>query len=146
MRFQLNVLVYISRIFSTGKPTVTTTQSIVSTDFGKEVTLRCIVNATPKITKIYWYKKINSQSHVTFIYAGFPGMSGSTVETPSLTIKSGTPANNGTYSCVAENIVGITGSEPVILIVRAGNYFHRYNVTQTQINFVETLFEKNKQC
>ncbi|VDH95558.1 Hypothetical predicted protein [Mytilus galloprovincialis] len=108
-----------------GKPTVTTTQSIVSTDFGKELTLTCIVNATPKITKIYWYKKVNSQNHVTFIYAGFPGMSGSTVETPSLTIKSGTPANNGTYSCVAENVVGITGSKPVILIVRAGNYFHR---------------------
>ncbi|XP_052080992.1 immunoglobulin superfamily member 10-like [Mytilus californianus] len=101
------------------KPTVITTQSIVSTNFGKEVTLRCIVNATPKITKIYWYKKINSQNHVTFIHDGFPGMSGSTVETPSLTIKSGTPANDGNYSCVAENVVGITGSKPVILIVRA---------------------------
>ncbi|CAC5425483.1 unnamed protein product [Mytilus coruscus] len=102
-----------------GKPTVTTTQSIVSTNFGKEVTLTCIVHATPKITKIYWYKKINGQNHVTFIYDGFPGMSGSTVETPSLTIKSGTPANDGNYSCVAENVVGTTGSKPVILIVRA---------------------------
>ncbi|CAC5388894.1 unnamed protein product [Mytilus coruscus] len=102
-----------------GKPKVTTTSSVVTANFGNEVTLACIVNATPTQNRIYWYKKVNDLNHITFINDGFPGMSGSTVESPSLIIKHATPANDGNYSCFAENAVGITESKPVKLIVRA---------------------------
>lgn len=98
-------------------------------NYGDEVTLECIVRATPKEFEIYWYKNINGQNHVTFINEKFPGISGSSVETPSLTIKYTTPANEGIYSCYAQNAAGVTASKTIKLIVEAGNYFYLISIT-----------------
>lgn len=95
-------------------------------NYGEEVTLECIVSATPKPSKIYWYRTINSQNHFTYINEKFPGISGSSVETPSLTIKYVTPANEGSYICYARNAAGVSKSKPVKLVVEAGNFFLLY--------------------
>lgn len=105
------------------KPTVTTTPSVLKVNFGDKITLGCLVNAFPQPTKIYWTKRNNDISPIVLINKEFPGISGSSIETPSLTIEYATPANKGYYSCFAENTAGVTESKPVNLIVLAGNYY-----------------------
>ncbi|CAC5364616.1 unnamed protein product [Mytilus coruscus] len=101
------------------KPQVTTTSPVLKANYGDAVTLECIVNAAPKTFDIYWYKKINGQNQFTYINEKFPGISGSSVETPSLTIDYATPANEGSYRCYARNEAGVTESKPVKLVVEA---------------------------
>ncbi|CAC5364614.1 HMCN [Mytilus coruscus] len=101
------------------KPNVTTTSSVMKANFGDAVTLECITNAFPKPRNIYWIKRNNDHSPIVLINKEFPGIFGSSIETPSLTIQYATPANKGYYSCFAENTAGVTESKPVNLIVLA---------------------------
>ncbi|CAG2192940.1 HMCN [Mytilus edulis] len=101
------------------KPTVTTTSSILNANFGDSVTIGCIVHAIPTPRKIYWKKRINNHTSTMSINKECPGISGSSIETPSLTINYATPANEGYYSCFVENTAGVTESKPVNLIVLA---------------------------
>ncbi|CAG2221471.1 HMCN [Mytilus edulis] len=101
------------------KPTVTTTSSILNANFGDSVTIECIVHAIPTPRNIYWKKRINNHTPTMSINKECPGISGSSIETPSLTINYATPVNERYYSCFVENAAGVTESKPVNLIVLA---------------------------
>lgn len=99
----------------------------MNANFGDSVTIECIVHAIPTPRKIYWKKRINNNTPTMSINKECPGISGSSIATPSLTINYATPANEGYYSCFVENAAGVTESKPVNLIVLACNYLKVIN-------------------
>lgn len=88
-------------------------------DYGKSVTLGCVVTANPVHSKVYWQKIKNNQ--VTTIdaaaIANNARYSGSTTGSPSLTISNVNLDDAASYICFAENSVGVGQSSQTRVVI-----------------------------
>ncbi|CAG2188581.1 unnamed protein product [Mytilus edulis] len=119
-------------------PTVTITNAAYNTTYGYNVTLECMIVSFPKHINVYWQHIYNKT--VLNITSDSPGVYGSKVTDPSLSILHVTAEDSGDYICFAVNIVGTGNSEPTSLTVlgeiptvtikhAAYNTTYGYNVT-----------------
>lgn len=105
-----------TRLLVTGAlPVVTTYLPTYFVEYGKTFTLPCSVLSTPVQTNVYWEKTVHGRD--TFIYSGTTGTRGISLSSPSLTIDSVVETDNGNYTCIAINSLGITQSMTSSLIV-----------------------------
>lgn len=91
-------------------------------DYGNTVTLECTVTANPGHTYVYW-QKIKSGVTSTIdasTVANDSRLSGSAVNTPSLTITNVNLNDIASYICFAQNSVGIGQSAQTSLVVSGG--------------------------
>ncbi|CAG2184533.1 unnamed protein product [Mytilus edulis] len=102
----------------TGIPIVTNTNAEYNSTFGSIVTLECNISSSPNLNMVYW-QKISNET-VSNITSDSPGVYGSTVTNPSLTIQYVTTKDSGQYICYGQNIVGIGRSEPATLTILGG--------------------------
>ena len=100
-------------------PTVTATQQSYSVALDDQVTLGCLVAGTPTPTAVIW--EFTNQAGTTLTPA-IDGVkySGSTMATPSLTIRNADTSDHGNYVCKATNSVGTGTSDPIYLYVTGG--------------------------
>lgn len=82
--------------------------------FGNTVVLDCQVNANPLVTTVFWQMPNRT---IDMTANNFSMYSGSTVQSPSLTIISTTHADIGDYVCFATNAVGTGSSSQTFLDV-----------------------------
>lgn len=89
--------------------------------YGRSLTIECSVQASdnsPSVLEIYW-KYINN-GVITKIDQYTDGISGSSIETPSLTILIMTSSESGIYTCFARNNLGTGQSKQVNVTVTGG--------------------------
>lgn len=121
---------YMIKILIIGIPVVTILQPSYTTNYGDPVTLECTVTSNPLHTIVTWQKIVNGQP--SSLNLGNSGKySGSTVNTPSLTISSTNLGDPGVYRCLATNVVGTGQSQDTTLTVNGG---------QSTDNFEEFFF------
>ena len=106
-------------------PSVQVLQPQYSVNFGDSVTLECVVSGNPTHTSVSWLRVINGQtSSVNF---GLNKYSGSTVNTPSLTVNSAEISDEGNYICTATNSIGTGQSSQTFLDVVGSMYTNIFN-------------------
>ena len=91
-------------------------------DYGKTVKLECTVTANPAHTSVYWQKirnGVTSTIDATTV-TNDARLSGSTVNTPSITITNVNLNDIASYICFAQNSVGIGQSAQTSLVVSGG--------------------------
>ena len=94
---------------------LSTTYSVL---FGGTIDLGCQVKANPSATNVYWQKLLNGVLiTVDMSTNNFNKYSGSTVQSPSLTIISTTESDQGNYICSAINSAGTSSSSQTFLDV-----------------------------
>lgn len=104
-----------------GIPSVAVLSNSYSVVVSGTVTLQCVVNANPIHTVVQWQKIVNGQ--ITNINLGNNNrLSGSTVNSPSLTISQSQFADEGNYICTATNPVGTGTSQQTFLDVTGSMY------------------------
>lgn len=97
-------------------PVVQVLQNTYNVQVGNVVTLQCTVTANPTHTSVQWQRLVNGQT--TTINLGSVGKySGSSVNTPSLTINNAANSDEGYYICQATNSVGTGQSSQTYLDV-----------------------------
>ena len=91
-------------------------------DYGKTVKLECTVTANPGHTSVYWQKIRNGVTSTidASTVANDVRLSGSTDNTPSLTIANVNLNDIASYICFAQNSVGIGQSAQTNLVVSGG--------------------------
>ncbi|CAC5381889.1 unnamed protein product [Mytilus coruscus] len=99
-------------------PEVSVPNLAVNVNFGDSVNLRCNVTAKSLHNFVYWEHKDTFATRR--ILTGTVGTEGSTVETPSLTLKYATNTVSGLYTCFARNAVGTSKSSTINLTVYGG--------------------------
>ncbi|CAG2194109.1 HMCN [Mytilus edulis] len=114
-------------------PVVTAGQTIYSTNIGNNITLICIVSAIPTLTAVYWTRQISNGNTVTLNPASSTKYSGSTIQSPSLTIINVELSEEGNYICHATNAVGTRQSSQTFLDV----IVYIPNVTVSRVSSVE---------
>ncbi|VDH91359.1 Hypothetical predicted protein, partial [Mytilus galloprovincialis] len=107
-------------------PSVQILSNYYSVIFGNTVVLDCQVNANPLVTTVFWQMPNRT---IDMTANNFSMYSGSTVQSPSLTIISTTHADIGDYVCFATNAVG-TGSSSQTFLDVIGN-IPTLNITQS---------------
>ena len=111
--FKYNLFFFLSDV-----PTVQVLSNAYSVIFGTTVVLGCRVISNPPATYVYWQHIVNGVLiTVDMSTNNFNKYSGSTVQSPSLTIISNTEADEGNYMCSATNAVGTTNSTQTFLDV-----------------------------
>lgn len=111
--------------FFVALPVVTTDLPTYFVKYGKNITLPCSVSSTPIQSNVYWEKTVDDRD--TFIYSGTTGTRGISLSSPSLTIDSVLETDNGNYTCIAINSLGITQSMTSSLTV-LGGMFHIFTL------------------
>jgi hypothetical protein len=101
-------------------PVVTVLQLYYSVTLGGTVTLGCTVTASPTHTSVQWQRIQNGVT--SSINLGSNKYSGSTVNSPSLTIINADQNDNGVYRCTASNNVGTGISSQTTLSVTGSKY------------------------
>ena len=91
-----------------------------STNIGSSVTLECTVTSNPTHTNVYWQRTINGQTTQITTSTNTNKYSGSTVNTPSLTINTVAQSDTGSYRCLADNVIG-TGQSQITVLNVAGS-------------------------
>ena len=86
------------------------------------MTLECVVSGNPTHTSVSWLRVINGQT--SSINFGLNKYSGSTVNTPSLTVNSAEISDEGNYICTATNSIGTGQSTQTFLDVVGSMYTH----------------------
>lgn len=81
----------------------------------------CTVTSNPAHTRVFWQRIINGAAQEITV-TNNNKYSGSTLNTPSLTITGTTAADAGSYRCLAENSVG-TGQSQITVLNVAGSKF-----------------------
>ena len=102
-------------IFFLDIPIVTVASNQYSVNIGNSITLECTVVASPTHNSVYWERNVNGVS--TRITLNTGKYSGSTVNTPSLTISNAENNDEGFYICFATNSVGTGQSANTFLDV-----------------------------
>ncbi|XP_069133931.1 serine-rich adhesin for platelets-like isoform X6 [Argopecten irradians] len=113
-------------LYITGNlPTVTVPQSSYSVSLEDQVTITCVVTATPAATSVSW-EYTNSAGNTMPVDFTNSRFSGGTVASPSLTIASAVLGDQGSYKCKASNSVGegessetylyVTGTRPIVRV------------------------------
>ncbi|XP_052058078.1 hemicentin-1-like isoform X9 [Mytilus californianus] len=100
-------------------PIVNVLQISYSINIGSDIVLGCTVTSNPAHTRVFWQRIINGQAQDITV-TNTNKYSGSTLNTPSLTITGTQAADAGSYRCLAENSVGVGQSQITVLNV-AGN-------------------------
>ncbi|CAG2256290.1 HMCN [Mytilus edulis] len=95
-------------------PVVTIPQSQYSVTVGSSVTMVCTVSANPAHTSVNWQKVVNGVS-TNINLSQTNKYSGSTTSSPSLTIINAVIADQGYYTCSAQNSVGTGTSSQTYL-------------------------------
>lgn len=116
------IILYYSVIFILyilGIPNISIPSTEYTVNYGKEITMNCIVVSNPFYTDVYW-RKVNDVGQMKSINNGTQGITGCSVNNPSLTINFATPSDEGTYICLAGNVAGLGQSERIKLTVLAG--------------------------
>ncbi|XP_048778626.2 hemicentin-1-like isoform X2 [Ostrea edulis] len=111
-------------------PNVNIPQSSYSVSYGGSVTLRCDVTANPFQNRIEWQRIANGVS-TTINVTAEQRYSGSTINTPSLTITGAISSDGGVYVCSATNNAGKGVSGQTLLTV-VGN---RPSVSVSQTSY-----------
>jgi hypothetical protein len=93
-------------LYISDPPTVQIQQSSYSVTTGNSVTFVCTVTSTLPITTVYWQRNFGGSTSNINANANTGKYSGSTVNTPSLTIYNADSSDAGTYTCSASNSVG----------------------------------------
>ncbi|XP_062603011.1 hemicentin-1-like isoform X19 [Saccostrea cucullata] len=109
-------------------PSVNIPQTSYSVTYGGSITLQCIVNSNPFQSEVEW-QRIASGVSTTINVASEPRYSGSSPNTPSLTITGAVSGDAGVYVCSATNDAGKGVSGQTVLSV-IGNV-PSISVTQT---------------
>ncbi|XP_052103319.1 hemicentin-1-like [Mytilus californianus] len=109
-------------------PVVTVRQSTYSTKIGNTITLVCEVLANPAHTAVYWTRQSINNISETLNPASSTKFSGSTTQSPSLTINNVVLSDEGNYTCHATNVVGtgqsskaffgVVGNSPTSIAIR----------------------------
>jgi len=94
-----------------GVPTVVAYQPQSSVTIGRQITLVCTITSTPPHTHVKWVKTVNNVP--TDVVIDGRKYSGSTVNSPSLTIHSVDSSDVGLYTCYGTNRVGTGQSQEV---------------------------------
>lgn len=110
----MNLSIYLSQ----GIPIVKVESEEYIAQYGDKVTFGCNVISYPDHTTVYWEKQVGNT--ITKLDSTTRGINGSTIDSPSLTIILVTSTDSGSYSCKAENAVGVGSSRKVLLKVDAG--------------------------
>lgn len=82
------------------------------------VELFCKIISEPPLTNVYWEKVTHDTRMI--INTGSIGYQNGTLANPSLTITYSTMFDNGNYTCLGSNAVGISRSESIFLHVIGG--------------------------
>ena len=111
------VLNHIIFLFILDPPFVTVEESLYYVQTGNIVTLACIVSSSLPLTDVEWEK--NSNGTITTINSNTTTekYSGSTTNTPSLTIFYAELSDAGIYTCFASNSDGTRESDMTTLMV-----------------------------
>ncbi|OWF41783.1 basement membrane-specific heparan sulfate proteoglycan core protein-like [Mizuhopecten yessoensis] len=105
---------------SGGVPAVTISQTGYSTITGNSITLGCTVSADPTHTSVFWQLNINGiTQNITIDGVNY---SGSTVNSPSLTVLHANTGDSGTYTCFATNSLGTGQSSQTTLTVTGSKF------------------------
>lgn len=92
-------------------------------DIGSTVTLGCTVTANPTHTVVYW-QRIGNNNVGTNVDMNNNKYSGSTVNSPSLTINNAALSDEGSYRCYATNSIGTGQSQNTFLDVVGSKIFY----------------------
>ena len=115
--------------YFSGIPLVNVPQPSYSVNYDGSVTLTCTVTANPTHTTVYWQRIVNGVSTTVTLGNRY---SGSTVNTPSLTITNADQSDEGFYVCYATNSVGTGNSQQTYLDVAGSKlYFHLKQILYT---------------
>ena len=98
-------------------------------DYGRQVTLECVVDSYPPHTVVTWYQVVNGVRTPVVVNRDY---SGSTVDVPSLTINRATFNDEGNYVCTAENAAGVGSSDETVVDV-TGSMFRFYSLLTVSI-------------
>ncbi|XP_052061302.1 hemicentin-1-like [Mytilus californianus] len=102
-------------------PTVVILNPPYTVSYGETITIQCQVTATPSANNIIWTKTINGVDTLINVASSNGKYSGSTVDSPSLTITNANIKNDeGNYVCSATNSLGTGQSASVFLDVIGG--------------------------
>lgn len=105
----------------TGVPTVLLSKTTETVVFGSTVIIVCTISSQlPAATRVFWQFTKNSQTTQIEVSTSQGKYSGSTVNTPSLTITNTDFNDEGRYQCFAENAVGIGQSDTLVLGISGG--------------------------
>ena len=108
-------------LFLIGIPTVTVPQPNYSVNRGTTVTLQCTYTANPAATSVSWEKTVANQ--VTVISTSISKYSGSTTQSPSLTINTAEESDEASYVCKVTNSVGTGISTSTFLEVLGSKFY-----------------------
>ena len=97
-------------------------------DYGSPVILECEIIADPPLLNVYWEKV--SAIGTVIINTNSLGTSGINLTSPSLSFDTSTSADSGEYQCIGSNVIGISRSDTVELIVTGG----------TLLNYIITVY------
>ncbi|XP_052081119.1 low-density lipoprotein receptor-related protein 1-like [Mytilus californianus] len=86
-------------------------------DYGSSLTTDCSFQTSEwnPVREIYW--QVNNSGVVTQIVKETEGISGSSIESPSLTIFNATSSESGTYICYVRNDIGTGHSIPIYVTI-----------------------------
>lgn len=87
------------------RPVVTIPQSQLSVTVGVSVTMVCTVSSNPVHTSVYWQKVVNGVA-TNINLSQTNKYLGSTISSPSLTVLNAVIADEGYYTCNAQNSFG----------------------------------------
>ena len=100
-------------------PTVQVLSPKYPVDYGRTVTLECVVESYPPHTDVTWYRIVNGARNRVVVGNRY---SGSTPSSPSLTIKQAEFNDEGYYVCTAENAAGEGSSGQTFVDVSGSMY------------------------
>lgn len=102
-------------------PIVNVAQLSYQVNIGNDIELVCTITSNPAHTTVYWHKIVSGTPQPITV-TGSSKYSGSTLGTPSLTIRNAVQADAGSYRCLADNSVGTGQSQITILNVLGSKY------------------------
>lgn len=102
--------------------TVTIQQTAYSVTRGGTITLGCTVSGSPAANNVYWQRTSNSVVTTINSNTNTNKYSGSTTNSPSLTIANAEENDEASYVCFATNVVGTGQSQPTFLTVTGSKY------------------------
>lgn len=102
---------------------VTIPQPSYNVNYGQNVQLVCTVSGNPAATSVYWEKVRNGIATTINSNTNTNKYTGSTVNTPSLTILNAKADDQAVYTCFAENAIGKGQSQQTQLQIIGSKHF-----------------------